>query len=202
MREDVDEFEGLVHTTASKFASMVGLEEDDFKQEMRLTVLKATRSYDPARCRTSKRAFVFSCLSNRVKDLKRDRARRAGRLHIAYIEGFGHKAGPGDNTADSYDLFEYRFMHSSHDEIYAPVEDEFVMPATVTSDEQEIVYLLVIGYAQTEIAETLAIEYAEVVKRMRVLREKFRDWKPSPGAAPSIEPSAPSPQQSGLPVAA
>lgn len=170
--EDISAYEGLVVKTAQMFAELVGLEMDDMKQELRLKILKVRRSYKPDRSRISERAYVYGCMANFVKDLKRDRARRAGRLHFTYIEGFG--------LAGVADMFEYRHTSASHDETYGAVEEgTFTLPATVTETEREIIYLLVIGYAQTEIAATLRLEYNEVVKQMRILRVKLADWRPT-----------------------
>jgi DNA-directed RNA polymerase specialized sigma24 family protein len=188
--EDIAAYEGLVIKTAQMFAELVGLEIDDMKQELRLKVVKALRAYDSERSKQTERAFVYSCVANLVKDFKRDAARRSGRLDFTYIDGFG--------LAGVADLFEFRHTCASHDEIFGMVEEgTFVMPATVTSREEEIIYLLVIGYTGTEIADRLDVDYAIVENTMRMLRRKLADWrpmKPEPRVIPTPLPLAAQPQ--------
>lgn len=176
-RADLTAYEGLVGKTTLMFAAQVGLDPEDMRQELWVKIIKARRSYSTSRSRMTERAFVYACMANFVKDLKRDAARRAaGRLEISHIEDFMAN-GEG---------FELRYRHATHDEVYGPIDDgSFTMPATVTPDEQEIIFLLVLGYAQTEIALQLGIEYGEVVKSMRQLRQKLADWKP--GSVATVE---------------
>lgn len=178
--EDIAAYEGLVFRTAQMFAELVGLEMDDMRQELRITVVKALRAHSARHASKSKqRGFVYGCVANRVKDMKRDAARRYyAPLTVQHIDDLSVVGFISGERLTEW--FEATFASATHDETFGDVDNgDFVMPATVTREEQEILYLLVIGYAQTEIALTLGLEYAEVVKGMRVLREKFADWRPT-----------------------
>lgn len=179
----VETYEGLVIKTTQLFFKQVKLEKDDMRQELRITVHKAIRSYQGRRSRTvaGVKGYVFQCVTNRVKDMKRDAARRAaeGRMVVVHIED-QHKAG----SPEDKDWFEYRYCQASQEETFDAAEGgRFVLPATITEDEQTILMLLVIGYAGTEIAQSLGLDYAFVVKCLRALRGKFADWRPSASEA-------------------
>lgn len=167
--------------TAEMFADRVGLELEDMRQELWVKIIKARRAYSSSRSKMTERAFVYACVANLVKDLKRDAARRAnGRLRVTYVEDYDIAILGSDHEGEKGSWFEWRFQCVEHDEVYGIVDDgPFTMPATVTPQEQEIVFLLVLGYAQTEIAAQLGWDYGDVVKAMRQLKQKLSDWRPS-----------------------
>ena len=175
--ESIAAYEGLVFKTSQMFHEQVGLELDDMRQELRLTVLKARRKFNAARSRLTERSFVYGCVANRVKDMKRDAARRKnGRLVVVHV------------GEDSLDWFEFTYRRVTHDEVFGAIEDgSFRLPATITETEQEILLLLVVGYSQTEIAAAQGVAYATVNASVRSLREKMADWRPS-APAPTLEP--------------
>lgn len=184
--ESIAAYEGLVFKTAQMFHEQVGLEMDDMRQELRLSVLKARRAYHSKRSRLTERAFVYGCVANRVKDMKRDAARRHnGRLVVVHV------------GEESLDWFEFTYRRVTHDEVFGAIEDgSFRLPATITPGEQEILLLLVVGYTQTEIASSLRMAYSNVNGAVRSIREKMADWRPSGGA------SVAAPVQRRQPVAA
>lgn len=170
-------YEGLVGRTSQLHHAQVGLEESDMRQELWITVLKALRAYSPARSRLSQRSYVFGCVTNRVKDMKRDAARRAnGRLALVHVE------------EGSRDWFEFTFQSATHDQTFGIVEDgHFRLPATITSEEARILFLLVIGYKQTEIALEAGVPVASIERHARSIRQKFADWRPGDGITPAPE---------------
>ena len=62
----IDAYEGLVFSTAQMFYERVGFELDDLRQELRIKVLKALRTYDATRSRMSERRYVYALLANFV----------------------------------------------------------------------------------------------------------------------------------------
>lgn len=191
--ESIEAYEGLVFKTAQMFHGQVALELDDMRQELRLAVLKARRAYHPERSRLTERAYVYGCVANRVKDMKRDAARRRnGRLVVVHV------------SDDSLDWFEFTYRRVSHDEVFGAIEDgSFRLPATITDGEQEILLMLVVGYSQTEIASSQGVAYATVNASVRSLREKMADWRPSQQQAQSQRSIPQLPQTaSAIPAAA
>lgn len=170
---DVVAYEGLVGKTAQMFHAQVGLELDDMRQELFIKVLKALRKYDANRSKLSLRSYVYGCVANLVKDMKRDAARRRnGRLVVVHI------------SEDSLDWFEFTYRRVTHDEVFGAIEDgSFRLPATLTEDEQNVLLHLVLAYSQTEIAAILAISRATVVAHVHSIREKMADWHPGRPAA-------------------
>ena len=172
---DISEYEGLVLSTARMYCDQVGIEFDDLAQEIRLKVVKVLRTYDPTRSKLSQRAYVFQCLMNMMKDLKRDAAqrKRVGLTEI-HIEDFRRNHGNGAEPT-RLDWFEFRYQHLDAEEVYGPVEEgDFVMPALVTEDEARISYLLMDGYNRTEVARILGLKYWVVGQHVRSLREKLK----------------------------
>lgn len=188
--ESIAAYEGLVFKTSQMFHDQVGLELDDMRQELRLSVLKARRAFHSKRSRLTERAFVYGCVANRVKDMKRDAARRRnGRLVVVHV------------GEDSLDWFEFTYRQVTHDEVFGAIEDgSFRLPATITDGEQEILLMLVVGYTQTEIASSQGIAYATVNASVRSLREKMADWRPN-GTPVPVAP-APEPEPERVAVAA
>lgn len=180
--ESIDAYEGLVYKTAEMFHERVGLEMDDMRQELRLSVLKARRAYHSGRSQLSERAFVYGCVANRVKDMKRDAARRRnGRLVVVHV------------GEDSLDWFEFTYRRVTHDEVFGAIEDgSFRLPATITEDEQTVLWMLVVGYTRTEIAASMCVEYTKIEGAVRSIRRKMADWRPSgPMPEPAVVPATP-----------
>lgn len=175
--ESIAAYEGLVFKTSQMFHDQVGLELDDMRQELRMSVLKARRAFNLGRSRMTERAFVYGCVANRVKDMKRDAARRRnGKLTVVHVD------------EQSFDWFEFTYRRVSHDEVFGAIEDgSFRLPATVTEREREILLLLTVGYTQTEIASLQGAPYEAIRAAVRALREKMADWRPAPDAPRPLE---------------
>lgn len=173
-------FEGLVFTTARMFASQVRREEDDLAQELRVRVWRAVTSYDPAKSASLER-YVFSALTNKVKDFKRDAAREMKRRE-AYGITFLHIEDTfvsADSVATPAERFDQLHHHATHEQVYADVENEpFDLPGGVTDDERNVLALLVFGSTRNEIAVLLNLRRREVDLLVRSLRRKFSDWRP------------------------
>lgn len=169
-------FEGLVFTTAQMYAGQVRREPDDLAQELRVRVWRAVTTFDPTRSRQSLERYVFSAITNKIKDYKRDAAREAKRREdtgLTFIQ-----------VDDVFLLTHYHFV--THDEVFAQVENEsFEMPATVTGDERRVLALLIFGYTRAEVAREMQRTRVEVDEVVRELRGKLADWRPSGGPAPA-----------------
>lgn len=173
--DDIGPFEGLVRSTAARYAPYLDDEFDDIAQVLRLKVWQARRSYDPARATQTLEKYVFSCVVNRVKDMlkaqsRRNAARDGGPL---YVE---------DVAASSPAAFEARYFSTGYDVVVeAVVEVEKVeLPSTLTVDERRVTVLLLLDMKQTEIALALGISRSRVRAAHAAVREKMADWTPSP----------------------
>lgn len=189
MREasDIAAYEGLVFKTAEMFSAMVGLEREDMQQELRIKIIKAKRTFDPRRSKMTERAYIFSCVTNLVKDLKKHAARRSG-IRVEHIEDHVVKDDTAYERLSLSASFEFRYMHVTEAEAYRLLE-AFTMPATVTDDECRIVALLVVGYDQQEIADQMGVAKTQVTVSMKNIREKLADWRPT--RLPQMPPVAP-----------
>jgi RNA polymerase sigma factor (sigma-70 family) len=208
-------YEGLVFKTSHMFAAMVGLEPEDMQQELRLKIIKSKRVFDPARSSMSERAYIYSCVANLVKDLKRNAATRYARVgHIGYIETLTYGQVFADGEHFTTDHFMLAFLSESDDQTFAAVLDRFTFPSTVTQGEQEIAALLVAGFDQQEIGELMGLSRTQVTASVKKLREKLADWQPSrtpesdttrtpgPGRSRPARPVAPTPRRTpAAPVA-
>lgn len=180
-------YDGLVFKTAEMFSAMVGMEREDLQQELRIRVFKAKRMFDPARSNMTESTYIFSCVTNFVKDLKRKAAFRSGAVRIEHIEDH-REEDLGDNDMAR---FEFRYMHVSEEEAFA-ILGQFTMPATITDRERDVLALLVAGYEHGEIAGMLTISKWAVSSAARDLRAKLADWRPS-GTSESDAPASPPP---------
>jgi RNA polymerase sigma factor (sigma-70 family) len=175
---DIGSYEGLVHKTALMFHERVGLELEDMRQELRIKVFRSIEKYDAARCKTSEEKWVFSCLTNFVRDLKRTAPTRKG-PHVTYIEEYGTHGSKDNYTTDDFSWFEHMYgQEATHDQVYGQVEDSFVLPPTVTADETKIVRLIETGYSQAEIAKQLNVPPWRIRDAMVALRRKLSALQP------------------------
>jgi len=184
--DDIGPYEGLVHSTAVRYAPILADEElDDIKQLLRIKVWKARLAYSPARATQAEDRFVFSCLANYVKDLLKQQSRlneRRGGAQV-YIEDQS-TGGSSQQRLDRFELANGLIVED--DEVYAVVEEEKVeLPSTLTLLEQRIVALLLLGdFTQPEIAGLLGVSVQRVKKAQAAIREKMMDWRPSRPSAP------------------
>lgn len=172
-------YEGLIHSTAARYAGYVDDDLDDIKQILRIKVWQALRAYDATRGTKPPESFVFACVRNRVKDLLKEQSRRNERRQGAqlYLEDT-----PGHVTADAFEL---HYMVEVEDTVYAEVEDEPVVPpSTLTELERDVLQLLLMDYGQTEIARELTVSRQRVKSAQAALKEKLADWSPT-GSLPA-----------------
>lgn len=196
---DLGEFEGLVLKTAALFHGQLGVELEDLRQELRIKVWKVLGDYDPTRSkldkqklRLARRKFVYGCVANHIKDLKKEAARRseppvAGQRRcsweppVAYIED---QAVEGSLSA-----FESRYQNASHDEVYGAIEETLVrLPSTVVEEEKTILVYMMLGFTQEEIAEKTRVQLWLVKRRVKGLRQKLVDRHPSIAGEPAAVP--------------
>jgi RNA polymerase sigma factor (sigma-70 family) len=174
---ELRDFEGLVYSTARMFAARVRREEDDLAQELRVRVWRAIVTYDATKSPLSLERYVFQAVTNKIKDYKRDAARAKRRedddgmtlLHIEDIRLAWH----------SQEVFDGFFHFVTHDEVYGSVDEgHFVLPATVTGREADVLVLLMMGMNKRQVAERLTLARADVDRAVGSLRDKLADWKP------------------------
>ncbi len=179
---DLLPFEGLVHSTARKFAPQLRREEEDLAQELRIVVWRAVRKHDPGRSSLPLKKYVFGCMTNRLKDFKRDAAREAKRredngltfLHIEDMTPGGMMEGSNPQEA-----FDSRYNFIDRDEVYRRIDEGlFVLPAGVTELEATVLVFLMMEMTERDIVVRLGIMRAEVKACIGALQEKFADWSP------------------------
>ena len=181
----LQDFEGLVIATARIYAGRLRYEEDDLEQELRVKVWQAMRSYSPTRSPLPIQRYVFTCLTNRIKDMKRDAAREVARrerfgVSFLHIEDcpVGHDEN-GRPMGTSASAFESLFMCVERDEVYGQIDcGKFVLPSTLTDVEARVLVLLMLVWSRPEISRRLGISIYELNSVLRRLRIKLADWNP------------------------
>lgn len=172
--DDIGPFEGLVHSTAARYAPYLDDDLEDIAQALRLKVWQARRSYDPARATQTEEGYVFSCVVNRVKDMLKVQARLNKRRNGAalYLE---------DCAASNPAAFEAEHFSTHEDVVVEAVAaaDNYELPSTLTVDERSVVVLLLLDLKQTEIAIVLGVSRGRVRATHTAVREKLADWSPS-----------------------
>jgi hypothetical protein len=187
----LDQFEGLVFTTARMFASYVAvlMEEEELRQELRIVVWRSCCKFDAERSGKTGaglRAYVYGNIANRVKSLRRDAARRA-RYNVSFEHIEGHRV-EGDERF--YGDFELRYLCESPDVVYGKIDEGLlVLPATVTPSEVDVLLLLMFGFSETEMMLKLTLKRGDLRAVVGRLQVKFADWSRSPSSA-SVRPVA------------
>lgn len=178
----LDDFEGLVAQTARMFASMVKMEEEDLKQELRVKVWWAMKRYDPARDRVGLKNYVYGCVANKVKDFKRNAARRAAYgVEFEYIED---RLAHADDEMSAH--FTGQHMSVAHDDVYGRIDEGVLtLPSTITRGEAHVLILLMFEMSKPEIMLRLAMPRPDVEAAIRSVRIKLADWNPGDAHAPS-----------------
>lgn len=173
MKTELAAYEGLIHCTAERYVGFLDHDLDDIKQVLRVKVWQALTAYDGSRSPQAIERFVFSCMRNRVKDLLKEQDRRNDRRQGTqlYLED-----SPGHATQEAFEL---RYLAQDDELAYAEVEDEPVpLPSTLTELERSVVRLLVLDYAQTEVARELGVSRQRVRTALAAVQEKMGDWAP------------------------
>lgn len=182
---DLSPFEGLIYSTAARYAAYLDDDIEDIQQVLRVKVWQALVSYDSSRVRGGRarsreeewervKRYVFSCVRNRVKDLLKqqyrlNRARDSGAP--IYVE---------DVAARSPEKFECEYLMVEEEYVFAVVEEESVeLPSTLTVFEVKVVNLLLLDLNQTEAARVLNVPRGRVRAAHSAVRAKMADWSPT-----------------------
>jgi RNA polymerase sigma factor (sigma-70 family) len=182
-------YEGLVRKTAGRYIHRLEEDYDDVCQFLRYKVWKALLSVDPEQLR--KRAltsqytvlelrdrYVFSCIANAVKDLLKRK-----KHNLLFIE---------DHTASRFDHFEtgntteFDKRYLCEQDTFTHVDDEVLIPSTLTRAERDILLLMYLDYKPAEIAAQKAVPRKEVSAAMEAIKEKMADWRPNGSQAVPI----------------
>lgn len=184
----ISHYERLIFKHAMRVASIVEMDFEDIQQTYRIKAWKALESFDEARfggrpphreghidCRCRRCRYVFLCLKNMEKDLLK-RVRRGD----LFIEDLAPSSSSEGSGLQSRDHFEARYLAAGAEVVYAVVEDDDVhLPSTLTLQERRIVVLLYHDFTQAEIRRHLGIERSEMDRRVKSIRVKMADWRPS-----------------------
>lgn len=184
--DDIGAYEGLVHSTAARYAPYLDESPDDIAQELRVKVWQALRSYDTERATQTVDGYVFSCVVNRIKDLLKAQSRLNARRNGGplYVEDCASSA-PG--------AFEVEHFSTGTDLADEIADAEKVqLPSTLTPYEVQVVILLLLDLKQTEIAMVLGVSRSRVRAAHGAVKEKMADWTPN----------GPDPDQGQVPVLA
>lgn len=172
---DLGSYEGLVRTTAARYAPLLDDDFDDVAQVLRMKVWQALDRFDPSRSNMDVRNYVFQCVRNRLKDLfkQQDRLNKKRRGAQLYIEDF---------MADAEMNFTARHLKLDQEVAYFSVEDEDIaVPSTLNELERSVVALLLLDFSQAEIARQLNVGRARIRSAHASVQEKMADWRPSQG---------------------
>lgn len=181
-------YEGLIFTTARRYARFSDEPIEDIQQILRVKVYKAILTFDPAKVRSLVTAadakgrtpldkYVYQCVKNQAKDLLKKKPRNE-----AFIEDIAPPTEQFETPSQSSrDWFEAATgMASTHDDVYGAIEDDdLVVPNTLTRLEKRIICLLYADYRQSEVARSLGLEKRDMERAMRSIRAKMEDWRPS-----------------------
>lgn len=155
----VEDFEGLVYTTARRYSDALADEDfEDIRQILRTKVWQALERYDAHRSAKSVQEYVFGCVANQVKDLlkaqsRRNRARGGALLHLEDLENFEPQ------------IAEERAL--------AAVEDQMPLPPGLTRIERQLALLLVAGHSLTDAAEALGVSRSTARRARAGLQSKI-----------------------------
>jgi RNA polymerase sigma factor (sigma-70 family) len=166
---DLGRYKGLVYKTSQMYADLLGWEREDLQQVLLTRVWLAIAAYDPKRSALPEERFVFSCLRNQIKDMVKSKTRRDKHGRQVYIADL---TSNGDQ--DFSDRFEFEHLSELPEE-----REALALPETLTPEEREVIALLYVGYRQTEIAIILTCQRRDIERRVRTIRRKLVDWRPS-----------------------
>lgn len=171
---DIGSFEGLIYSTAARYARILDDDLEDIQQNLRIKVWQALRAYDPARTSQPVESFVFACVTNRVKDMLKQQKRLNDRRQ-------GRQLYTDEVAGSNPDRFEQTYLSVDSDTVYFEVmEEKAQLPSTVTFFERSVIALLLLDMNQTEIAAVLCVTRARVRTAHAAVRVKMADWAPHP----------------------
>lgn len=176
---DIAAYEGLIFSTAARYAPLLDDDLEDVQQVLRVKVWQALRVYDPKRSRATEKSYVFSCVRNQVKDLLKAQSRRndARNGSQSYVEDVSEEHRP---------KFEARYLAATAEEVFALVEDEPVLlPSTLTAEEARLVVFLLQDFSRQEIARELGVTRDKVTALHASVQGKMADWHPG-HVAPAV----------------
>lgn len=175
---DLEPFEGLIFSTAARYAPYLDDDLDDIRQVLRIKVWQALCAFERKRSRIyagdpkkARESFVYSCLKNRVKDL----IKQQSRLNDA------RKGGPlfVEALVDELGRFEGQYLAAEDSEMWEVVEGSVQLPSTLDATERELVAVLLTGdFTRAEIALRLGVSRKRVLVIHRSVQEKLADWAP------------------------
>lgn len=176
--DDLAHYEGLVHSTAARYVSVMAgaaMDFDDICQVLRIKVWKALEVYDPTRWADRDR-YVFMCVRNQGKDL----VKRRTPDHIARDSLMIEDVAPTVNGNGAIrDAFELRYLSSDEEQSYMDVlEEPPMIPSTLTSNERRVLKLLYHEFRQAEMAPILKLSPSQVKGCVKGIRAKMADWAP------------------------
>lgn len=175
---DLEPFEGLIFSTAQRYAPYLDDDLDDIRQVLRLKVWQALLAFEQKRARRyagdlakARESFVFSCLKNRVKDLLKEQSRlnerrQGSALHI-------------EDLTDDLDSFEGKYMAAEDAALHELIEGSVELPSTLSEIERALVGVLLTGdFTRAEIALRLGVGRKRVLVIHRSVQAKLADWAP------------------------
>lgn len=165
--------------TAGLTAPYVEEDYDDICNLLRIKVWQALMAFDPTKARQPRDQYVFMCVYNRVKDL-----RKKVKRNEAFIEDEAPawSSGEGDGPRDS---FERQHFSVDEDQVYADaLHGDPLIPSTLTRRERTVLLYLYFDYAQAEIAEQMELSRKDVSTAVASIRLKMADWEPGDSVTP------------------
>lgn len=187
---DLAQFEGLIRQTAAMLDPLIEEDFDDIQQLLRVKIWKAVEKFDPARSKLPLKRYVFGCMMNYTKDLKKQDVRRKERQRgsLLFIEDF-----VGPERRDQRDQFDAQYLAVVADVVYLHVEDEDpLLPNTLTDQERRLIALLCQDEdsSQAKLGRELGVGTKKVQALLKSIRLKMADWNPSEAPAPVMERQA------------
>lgn len=168
---DLSKYAGLVGKTTQMFMGLCRLEAEDMHQELWIKVHEAVEAYRPARGE-SEEAWVYGCLANKVKDLRRTASRRA-RWGVTFVYMDEHWQESGTDYADRL------IPHVEPFEVFGKIDEGvYVLPESVTAWEGDVLVLLALGYTRAEVALELECEESQVAAAAKALKQKLAELRP------------------------
>lgn len=182
--QQISHYEGLVRKTAAKVTPYVEDDYDEICQFLREKVWKGLTFFTPERVRkTSKYSpaqqcerFVFSCLLNGVKDLRKKKRR-----DWLFIEDTSNREADRASGDQDYHGEDFDSQYLSVEDAYPSFADIPLIPSTLDQVERTILYLTYAGFNTAEIALQESMPKRDVLDAAASIREKMADWKPGSG---------------------